>query len=261
MRCGLAKSFLMFRLNGNNLKILVVGLCAFLGAAVSSLHAAQILINWEGAISMVTAYGDSTLPAGVGNSVAISGSVLFDTAGYLGSSDLEYSNGSGTSYSYSDQIMSNTVRIGGLEWQMNGGQLSLFQESPEDKKTIAVASTSVSDSFDLFPDFAGSFEFRMGFIEEGLPLTLFGTDDLANTALDFSQVTSAAGVLTSRAYSGSTIVSGYFLYFDVTQVSAASVPEPSTWMLMGFSGVAVLCCLRGRHLRRWSRRCHLSSAS
>jgi len=83
---------------------------------------------------MATAYGDSTLPAGVGNSVAISGSVLFDTTGYLGSSDLEYSNGSGTSYSYSDQIMSHTVRVGGLEWQMNGGQLSLFQESPEDKK-------------------------------------------------------------------------------------------------------------------------------
>jgi len=72
----------------------------------------------------------------------------------------------------------------------------------------------------------------MGFIEEGLPLTLFGTDDLANTALDFSQVTSAAGMLTSRAYSGSTIVSGYFLYFDVTQVSAASVPEPSAFAVL-----------------------------
>ena len=146
--------------------------------------------------------------------------------------------------------LTQTISASGLEWLIRGAQVSLTGDSHGDWQAFDVYSnsTSASNSYESFPNYAGHFAVGFALFDDDLPLALFDIREIENTAFDFTQITRASGFLmTTREDSGGEFVEVYYVTFDINTVS--SVPEPSAFNLILGALSAVSLTWRNRSKR------------
>ena len=208
-----------------------------LTASPSTVHSIQTTITWEGTVTRITSFSDSSVPDGLYEGVPITGTVEYDSSGSYVHRRILGSHRYGDSYDFKNGLR-HIVQAGSLEWSVIGASLIFTEYSFDDKQAFQVYSTSEKYDYEVFPNYVGRFELGFAVHDSILPLALFGTRDIRYPNFDFEQFVAGGGRLTTRRWdSNRDIVEGYYASFEVHNISPSIpysvVPEPAKILLLG----------------------------
>lgn len=230
----------------NNFKWLSQILAGTLGAlAVDHSHAATLQVHWSGTVSYLNEFAPGAVPDGVAEGASVSGTLNIDLPDYDQYMSLNGSHSFGEAYRYSGGL-SHTLTIGESQWSVVGGGVSFIYYSYEPKAAFDIFSTSDRSEYISFPNFVGPFELGYAFFAENSPPIFSLSDGIEEASFDLEQSAYANGFLSSRLWDeNDDIVDGYYLTFDITSISSAVVPEPSS-ATFALAGTSLLWLRRDR---------------
>lgn len=204
-------------------------------------------VYWSGHVDSITSFKEGAIPDGISQGSLITGSVQYYPFDFFSKGSIRGIYDAGTIYRY-NETLSQTITIGESAWIINGASLSLtdgisyddaFFSSSSSNQKVAFYSNSDSNTFEKFPNYVGNFEYSLGFTDRTYPFGLFDSHP-ENPYFSLAEATGAGGVLSSRQWdSQGNIVSGYYISFNIDNVSPSPIPLPPA-LIMFLSGFMVL---------------------
>ena len=200
-------------------------------------EAALISLNWTGQVTSVTSFKEDAVPTAILLGSVVTGNLVFESSQYDSSSSILGSISSGINYHYTESLQ-QTVNIETWKWAINGADVSLVENLSTNRQAFDVYSTSEDYNYSLFPNYVGRFEYGFALFDRVVPLQLFDSSQMQSP--DLNEVTDAGGFLTTRLWDEQrNIVNGYYITFDINEVSYSPVPLPPTLFLF-ISGLGAI---------------------
>lgn len=204
-------------------------------------------VYWYGHIDSIISFKEGAIPDGVSQGSLITGSFKYYPFDFFSKGSIRGTYDTGTIYRY-NETLSQTISIGESTWIINGASLSLtdgisygdsFFNSFRSNQKAVIYSNSDLNSFEKFPNYAGNFEYSLGFSDDTYPFSLFNSYP-ENPYFSLAKITGAGGNLSSRQWdSQGNITNGYYISFYIDKVSPSPIPLPPAFIVF-LSGLIVL---------------------
>lgn len=220
-------------------------------------------VYWYGHIDSVVSFKEDAIPGGISKGSLITGSFKYYPFDFFSKGSIRGTYDTGTIYRY-NETLNQTINIGESTWIINGGSLSLtdgisyddsFFNSYSSNQKAVIYSNSDLNSFEKFPNYAGNFEYGLGFSDDIYPFSLFNSYP-ENPYFSLAEVTGAGGNLSSHQLdSQGNITNGYSISFYIDKVSPSPIPLPPA-LIMFLSGFIVLSMPNWLISFNKTKRCH-----
>jgi hypothetical protein len=209
-------------------------------------------IYWSGHVDRITSFKEGAIPDGISQGSLITGSFKYYPFDFFSKGSIRGTYDTGTIYRY-NETLNQAIKIGESTWIINGASLSLtdgksyddsFFNSFSSNQKAVIYSNSDLNSFEKFPNYAGNFEYGLGFSDDIYPFSLFNSYP-ENPYFALAEITGAGGNLSSRQWdSQGNITNGYSISFYIDKVSPSPIPLPPA-LIMFLSGFIVLSLPNG----------------
>lgn len=214
---------------------------SLLGVLSISSHGASLRIEWSGTINSLTESHLDAAPSSISEGMYISGFVEYDTVDAHRKIHILGSHTFGNIYKFQGSVIQE-IRIGDLIWRTEGANITFTGYSYESWQAFDVDTRSDRNTVISFPDYAGYARLSFSVWEDSEPLQLFSSTDIDDPQFNFSQFTGAGGRLRTALDNSGSDIDGYDIGFKISLISAISIPEPSSSILLavGFSSLVLL---------------------